>query len=133
MFRALQRRLSTGLDMQVACDMPSDIDDFLYLPTYVCGTLAEIAMRLQLLSPNNHKLTVRIAHEGASITFGVPHKCDQAATGQWRWMRDHVDFAARNLGNTPVKLTVREEEVILETPFEPVLQSHRGLRYSVVF
>lgn len=133
LFRALQRRLGTGLNMMVSCDLPRDMDDFLYLPMQVCGSLAEVAMRLHLVNSENPTLKVRVALEGAQVTFAIPHGCDRTSPGQWRWMREHVDFAARGIGNTPVKLTVREEEVILETPFEPVLQSHRGLRYSVVF
>ena len=133
MFRALQRRLGQGLRAIVAADMHQDMDDFLYLPAQVCGTLAELAMRLQLVKPDSCNLSVRIAHEGAMITFGMTHHCDQNSPAQWGWMREQVDCIASSLGNTPVKLSTREDQVLLETPFEPVLQSHRGLRYSVVY
>lgn len=133
LFRALQRRLGSGLHAVVSSDMHADMDDFLYLPAHICGTLAELAMRLQLIKTGQNTLAVRIGHEGSMVTFGVSHHCDQNSPAQWGWMREHVDFVAAGIGNTPVKLTIREDQVLLETPFEPVLQSHRGLRYSVVY
>ena len=133
LFRALQRRLGYGLQAIVAADMHQDMDDFLYLPAQVCGTLAELAMRLQLVKPGQNKLTVQVCNEGSMVSFGMTHHCDQNSPGQWGWMREHVDFVAGSIGNTPAKLSIHEDQVILETPFEPVLQSHRGLRYSVVY
>lgn len=133
LFRALQRRLGGHYHFIVSAELQADMDDFLYLPAQVCGTLGELAMRLQLVKPEKNALKVSIAQEGAMVSFGIAHGCDQASPSQRTWMREHVDFVAKGIGNTPVELSVREEEVVLETPFEPVLQSHRGLRYSVVY
>ncbi len=133
LFRALQRRLGANQHFIVSAEMQSEIDDFLYLPSQVCGTLAELAMRLQLIKPNRQTLSVSISHVGSMVSFGMTHHCDQHSPAQRGWMGDQVDYVARGTGNTPVKLAIQEAEVTLETPFEPVLQSHRGLRYSVVY
>lgn len=133
LFRAIQRRLGTNFHFTIASEMDPDMDDILYLPSQVCGVLAELIMRLQLINQEHPNLTVRIGVEGAMVTFSVHHRGYMHSSSHLEWMREHVAYVSRSLGNTPVKLLVRQDEVQVQVPFEPVLQSHRGLRYSVVF
>ncbi len=133
LYRALQRRFGSSRAFYVTAEMSGEMDDFLYLPSQICGALAEIALRLQLFATENGVIKISISQEGSSVVFGLEHHCNQAVPGTWSWLRDQVDYFSTAVSNTPVKLAVRETEVIVQVPFEPVLQSHRGLRYSVVF
>ncbi len=133
LYRALQRRLGSAISFHISSEMDETIDDFLYLPAQACGILAELIMRLHLIDQNHNSIVVRIGIDGAMATFGLRCQDHLRSSSHLEWMSDHVACVSRGLGNTPVKLSIRQDEVQLQIPFEPVLQSHRGLRYSVVF
>ncbi len=133
MFRSLQRRFGSRWPFQVSTELSNELDDFLYLPNHVCSVLSELALRLQLINAENTQCSISVDHQGAHIAFGIQHRCTSSSAGGWVWLRDHVDHLSKTLGNSPASLAVREQEVVLEVPFEPVLQSHRALRYSVVY
>ncbi len=108
-------------------------DDFLYLPALTCGTLAEVAMRLHLVPADGTPVSVFISQEAATTSMGIRHQYNPNLSSKWDWIRKNVDLVGAGLENTPMELHITEGEIRLQFPFEPVLQSHRGLRYSVVY
>ena len=135
--RAVLRRIgpNTRFNIEVQCvDASSQpLADFLYLPAQVAGILGELIMRLQLIGPANTSLTLVIQQKDDMVQITVPHRAVTSNTKQWEWMRGQVDYLINFIGNTPLKLVVGEEDVALTFPFEPILQSHREIRYSVVY
>ncbi len=133
LYRALQKRVGTGDVFSVSTDTSMLKDDFLYLPALTCGTLAEVAMRLHLVPADGTPVSVFISQEAATTSMGIRHQYNPNLSSKWDWIRKNVDLVGAGLENTPMELHITEGEIRLQFPFEPVLQSHRGLRYSVVY
>ena len=131
--RAVQRRVGPNVPFSIEVQPSDTVADFLYLPAQVAGIVGELILRLQLINANSRSLSLAIHQKDDQVQIGVPHRTATSNIKQWEWMRWQVDYLMHFIGNTPLKLIVGEEHIFLSFPIEPILQSHRDIRYSVVY
>lgn len=118
-----------GDSMEVDVVAKSGLSPFLYLPTTVIGTLAELVFRTgQAVMDKKLKLSVTVANNEVHIQFNHNHPiADQ------EWLTRIVTNVGAGLAKKPVKISLTEKQVSVVFPFEPLLTGHRGLLYSTVF
>ncbi len=102
---------------------------FLYLPTTVIGTLAELVFRTgRLGSERKLELNGSIASGEVHIAFDHNHPSTDL-----EWLNRIVQIVRANLGKKPIKILLTEKHLSVVFSFEPFLAGHRELLYSTVY
>ncbi len=108
--------------------------DFLYLPTLVTTTIAEIFAQLQLADANKtQSLNLCVSQEHAMILMSIRHSISQHDSKAWIWLEKMIRVFNAKFPNRPVQVSLADKAIELRFPYEPTLPGHRGLLYSIVY
>ena len=102
---------------------------FLYLPTTVIGTLAELVFRTgQIVA--NETLCLEVGTTNNEVQIKFEHRNE--LRGEDRLKRI-VQSASLHLANKPVKIRISGKQLVVAFPFEPLQVGFQGLLYSTVY
>jgi hypothetical protein len=102
---------------------------FLYLPTTVIGTLAELVFRTgHMVSGGKLSLELLTMNNEVQIKFEHGN-----ALGDEGRLKRIIQSVSVPLANKPIKILTSDTKIVLTFPFEPLLFGFNGLLYSTVF
>lgn len=119
-----------GKKQQVTIVPKSDFVNFLYLPTTVVHTTAELIFRIQDAS-KPVTVEVTVSKGMSQISFRHQGTADDGET--WDWLNRIVKSADAEFVNKPMNVGLTETQVVISFPFEPLLSGHQELLYSTVY
>jgi hypothetical protein len=133
----LERALNLwyGPGRQCLVNVPRDYDShqFLYLPTVVIGTLAELLFRTHRGVLPNVQFDLEIQTSKDSVVIQFPHGCNPGDSACWNWITGLVQVTNSKFLNKPLRVRITNSHIAVEFPFEPLLTGHKELLYSVVY
>ena len=127
---ALSQWNRPGKKQMVTILNEEDMVPFLYLPTTIVHSLAEMIFRIQ-------DTTVPVAIE-VNVSQGVSqmsfdHHGSAKDDATWDWLSRIVKAADADFVNKPVSVCLTDKQVVISFPFEPLLSGHQELLYSTVY
>ena len=126
---ALAQLQGGGKSMRIDVNPKNAISPFLYLPSTVIGTLAELVFRTgQLKSDGSLALELIVGNGEVQIQFEHNHPDSDRD-----WLKRIAQSVSVNLANKPVKIRHSEKHFSVLFPYEPLLSGHHGLLYSTVY
>jgi hypothetical protein len=128
--QALELRCRPG--HQPALNIRSEDESirFLYLPTTIVNSLAELISRTSD-GEQAVNLDVVIAH--GQVQIGFDHHVASTDDRGLNWLSRIVQSVDADFLNKPVSIKKTESQIVVEFPFEPLLSGHQGLLYSTVY
>jgi len=127
---ALSQWHRPGKKQQITIVPKSDFVNFLYLPTTVVHTTAELIFRIQDAS-KPVTIEVTVSKGMSQISFGHQGSVEDSAT--WDWLNRVVKSADAEFVNKQVNVGLTDTQVVISFPFEPLLSGHQELLYSTVY
>lgn len=126
---SLAELMGGGKTMSVEIKSDQDQKPFLYLPTTVIGTLAELVFRTgQTVSGG--KLSLELVTINNEVQIKFEH--GNALGGEDRLKRI-IQSVSVPLANKPIKILTSDTKLVVVFPFEPLLVGFNGLLYSTVY
>ena len=127
--QSLAELMGGGKTMSVEIKSDHGQMPFLYLPTTVIGTLAELAFRTgQTVSGG--KLSLELVTTNNEVQIQFEH--GDALEDQGRLKRI-IQSVSVPLANKPIKIQTMGTKIAVAIPFEPLLVGFNGLLYSTVY
>jgi hypothetical protein len=127
---ALALRSRPGIQRTVKINSKDEKLSFLYLPTTIINSLAELICKVH---DANNVVTVDIGVSNGLVHIGFDHDVKSNDSHAWSWLSRIVQTLDSEFANKPVSIKMSESQVIVEFPFEPLLVGHKSLLYSTVF
>ncbi len=108
-------------------------DDFLYLPSLVVSTIAELIDRMEPQSDSSTPLVHLTAEcEGPRVNFSIPLTSSGSEDVNRSWYKKIAAIMNLRLRNLPLKVFLEERRMLVSIPYEPVLPGFESLLYSIV-
>ncbi|MCU0719643.1 MAG: hypothetical protein MUC83_08055 [Pirellula sp.] len=127
---ALALRSRPGIQRTVKINLKDETLNFLYLPTTIINSLAELICKVHDV---NHVATIDIGVSNGLVHIGFDHDVKSNDSHAWAWLSRIVQTLDSEFANKPVSIKMSESQVTVEFPFEPLLVGHKSLLYSTVF
>lgn len=128
--RALELRCRPGYQPTIEICPEEDSMRFLYLPTTIVNSLAELISRT---SDGNQAVHMDVAITLGQVQIGFDHRVASTDTRGLTWLSRVVQSVDVEFANKPVSIKKTESQIVVEFPFEPIPSSHQGLLYSTVY
>jgi hypothetical protein len=128
--KALALRCRPGKQHTVKIKSKDESLQFLYLPTTVINSLADLISKVHDV---NHVVTIDVSVSNGLVHIGFDHQASSADAHSWAWLSRIVQTLDSEFANKPVSIKMSESQVTVEFPFEPLLAGHKSLLYSTVF
>jgi hypothetical protein len=128
--KALAFRSRPGSQHNVKVQTTHGCPGFLYLPTTIINSLAELIFKIHGV---NHAVTVDVSITNGLVQIGFDHLVSSVDATAWSWLSRIVESLDSEFANKPVSIKMSESQVAVEFPFEPLLAGHKSLLYSTVF
>jgi hypothetical protein len=103
---------------------------FLYLPTTIVYTTAELIYRIQ---DAEKPVAIEVAVSGGVSQVSFCHLGSSEDGATWEWLNRIVKTADSEFLNKPVSVRLTDTHVVISFPFEPLLSGHQELLYSTVY
>ena len=128
--KSLSLRSRPGIQRTVKINSKDESLNFLYLPTTVINSLAELISKVHDVK---HDVTIDVGVSSGLVQMGFDHHARSADTDSWAWITRIVQTLDSDFANKPITIKLSESQVSVEFPFEPLLIGHKSLLYSTVF
>lgn len=128
--RALATRCRPGNQCTIDVRSKEEAISFLYLPTTIVNSLAELISRVHSIG---RKVTIDVTVTSGLVQLGFDHGSGSNDEQSWGWLSRIVQSLDAEFDNKPVAIKLTESQIVVEFPFEPLLAGHQGLLYSTVY
>ena len=128
---ALLRGPDSKIQLSVA--RKEGLTDFLYLPSTIVSTVADLIVRTRVAERTGKELQLDIVVERGEVRIEFVHNCKTDDTAVSDWLNHTIRTIASRFANKPIKLRATESHAVLSFPFEPLLFGNNQLLYSTVY
>ena len=128
--QALELRCRPGYQPTIKIRPKEESIRFLYLPTTIVNSLAELISRI---SDAKQAVHVDVAIILGQVQIGFDHHVASSDTRGLTWLSRIVQSVDVEFANKPVSIKKTESQIVVEFPFEPLPSSQQGLLYSTVY
>jgi hypothetical protein len=127
---ALSQWHRPGVKQSLTIVRKGDNVPFLYLPTTIVHTTAELIYRIQ---DAENPIAIEVAVSGGVSQVSFCHQGASENSATWDWLNRIVKTADSEFLNKPVSVRLTDTHVVISFPFEPLLNGHQELLYSTVY
>ena len=107
---------------------------FLYLPRVMVAAIAELACRTGLANVGTEcHLRLMIHQEGEELVIELDRTALMNVLGTSLWLEESVSEIKSRHVNRPLSMGIKDNNVLLRFPYEPVLASNSEVLYSVAY
>ncbi len=120
-------------DVHLTMEKSASVTEFLYLPTTVVATVADLVVRTRVAEKNANKLHLQVAQERGEIRVEFQHHCNTSDTAVSDWLNHTVRSIGSRFANKPIKVRLDEKHIAVSFPYEPLLFGADQPLYSTVY
>lgn len=128
--QALSVRNRPGNRFEIELRAKQEATSFLYLPTTIINSLAELISRVHT---GCIKIGIDVAIATGEVQLSFDHGFGNGDAHVRSWLSRIVQSLDADFSNKPVTIKLTESQIAVAFPYEPLLAGHQGLLYSTVY